>query len=133
MKEITLEADIHNIPKVTEWINGELEQLGCSMKAQIQIDVALDELLCNIAYYAYPQKTGTFTVGFDCADGVAEITFSDSGIPYNPLEKPDPDITLPAEERKEGGLGIFLVKKTMDAMEYERRDGQNILKIRKKM
>lgn len=61
------------------------------------------------------------------------ITFSDSGKPYNPLEKPDPDVTLSAEERSIGGLGIFMVKKSMDDMRYEYKDGQNILTITKRL
>ena len=134
MEEMTLEALIPNIQTVITWIDGKLEELGCPMKAQMQIDVALDEMLSNIAMYAYPEgQPGTFTVRFACEDGVAVMTLLDSGIPYNPLEKEDPDITLSAEERKAGGLGIFLVKKTMDAMEYAYADGLNQLTLRKKI
>ncbi len=72
-------------------------------------------------------------IGVDVKDGVAEITFADSGIPYDPLKREDPDVLLSAEDREIGGLGIFMVKKTMDDMFYEYRDGQNLLTIRKKI
>lgn len=135
MKEITLEATVANIPQVTAFIDEELEKLGCSMKAQMQIDVAIDELFGNIAHYAYAPAAGSARVGFDFdeATQTASITFADSGTPYNPLENADPDISLPAEERSVGGLGIFLVKKTMDAMAYQHENGQNILTIQKKI
>lgn len=102
MKELTIDAAIENIAKVTAFVDGQLEALGCPMKAQMQIDVAIDELFSNIACYA-----------------------------YDPLAKSDPDITLSAEEREIGGLGIYLVKKSMDEISYEYKDGQNILKIKK--
>ena len=135
MKEIRLRAVVENIPKVMEFIDAELEALGCPMKAGMQIDVAIDELFGNIAHYAYASGTGEATVrfGYDEASQTASITFIDSGVPYNPLEKEDPDVTAPAEKRGIGGLGIFLVKKTMDAMRYERRDGQNWLTIEKRI
>ena len=133
MKELTVEAAIENIEKVTEFINAELEALDCSFKAETQIDVAIDELFGNIARYAYSPETGKATVRIEVEENPLSviITFIDNGRPFNPLEKSDPDITLSAEEREIGGLGIFLVKKTMDMIEYDYRDGQNILTIRK--
>ena len=103
------------------------------MKAQMQIDVAIDELFGNIAHYAYQQKVGAATVQVETEDAppAVTITFIDSGVPYDPLKKEDPDVTLSAGERSAGGLGIFLVKKTMDDILYEYKDGKNILKIRK--
>ena len=128
-------ASVENIPRVTEFINAELAALGCGVKAQRQIDIAIDELFGNIAQYAYAPGTGEATVRFayDPQSGMAEITFMDRGIPYNPLEREDPDISLAAGERGVGGLGIFLVKKTMDALDYRRDGGMNILRIRKKL
>ena len=133
VKELTVDATIENIEKVTEFINAELEALGCSFKAETQIDVAIDELFGNIARYAYNPETGKATVRLEVEENPLSvvITFIDNGRPFNPLEKSDPDITLSAEEREIGGLGIFLVKKTMDLIEYDYRDGQNILKIKK--
>ena len=105
------------------------------MRAQMQIDVAIDELFVNIAHYAYAPGTGeaTVRVGFDEAARLVSLTFIDSGVPYNPLEKEDPDVTLSAEERAVGGLGIFMVKKIMDGMAYERIDGRNVLTIQKRI
>ncbi len=103
------------------------------MKIQFQIDVAVEELFVNIAHYAYTPETGTATIRVKIEEDPlsASITFIDSGIPYNPLEKEDPDVTLSAEERGIGGLGIYMVKKSMDDMIYEYTDGQNILTIKK--
>ena len=103
------------------------------MKAQMQINVAIDELFGNIAKYAYTDGNGLAAVKVDVQDDprAAVITFVDSGIPYDPLKKTDPDITLSAEERQIGGLGIFMVKKIMDEIAYEYDDGQNVLTIKK--
>lgn len=133
MKERTFDATIANLLEVTQFIDEWLEALDCGMKAQMQIDLAVDELFTNIASYAYAPGSGEATVrlGFDEASRKASITFIDSGIPYDPLKKPDPDITLSAEEREIGGLGIYMVKKSMDKMEYRRENDQNMLTIYK--
>jgi anti-sigma regulatory factor (Ser/Thr protein kinase) len=135
MKELTVDAAIENIETVTNFINEELEQLNCPMKAQIQIDVAIDELFGNIARYAYNPETGKATVRIevDKAPLSVVITFIDHGKPFDPLSAATPDITLSAEERGIGGLGIFLVKKSMDLVEYEFENGHNILKIKKNL
>ena len=133
MKEMTLPAVVENIAQVTDFVNAQLEEIGCPMKAQVQIDIAIDELFGNIAQYAYNSETGPATVRVEVSDAPISvtITFMDHGVPYDPLQKEDPDITLSAEERGSGGLGIFMVKKTMDEITYEYKDGQNILRIRK--
>ena len=135
MKEMTLEATVGNIPIVTDFINTELEALECPMRAQMQIDIAVDELFGNIAQYAYDPLTGPATVRVEVDDDpmAVIITFIDHGKPYDPLAGKEPDITLNAEDREVGGLGVFLVKKTMDEITYEYKNGQNILKIRKNM
>ena len=133
MKKITIQASTENLEQVLAFVDAELEAADCPMKAQMQIDIAVEELFVNIANYAYAPGTGTAVIGVDVQNGVAEITFADSGIPYNPLKKEDPDVQLSAEEREIGGLGIFMVKKTMDDMTYEYRDGQNLLTLRKKL
>lgn len=135
MKEITLAAAVENIGAVTEFVDQQLEELNCPLKAQMQIDIAIDELFSNIARYAYHPEVGTATVRVEVEDEplAVIITFCDGGIPYNPLQKTDPDVTLSAEDREIGGLGIFLVKKSMDDISYEYKDGQNILKIKKKI
>ena len=131
MNEITVQATIENVPVVTAFLDEHLEAHDCSMKAQMQIDVAVDEIFSNIVFYAYHPEVGEATVGIEFDDSVpaAILTFSDSGVAYNPLEKDDPDTTLSAEDRQIGGLGIFIVKKTMDKVEYRREDGKNILTV----
>ena len=131
--ELTIEATLENIEKVTEFVNSELEKIDCSMKAQMQIDIAIDELFSNIARYAYNPETGPATVRVEVEDDpqAVVITFIDNGIPYDPLAKEDPDVSLGAEDRPIGGLGIFMVKQTMDSVTYEYKNGQNILHIKK--
>ena len=135
MKELTIDATVENISAVTEFVDGELEKLDCPMKAEIQINVAIDELFGNIANYAYNPKTGPATVRVEVEEDplAVLITFIDNGKPFDPLSTAEPDVTLPAEDRAVGGLGVFLVKKTMDGVNYEYKDGQNILRIRKNM
>ena len=135
MKELTLKATLENIPRVTEFIDQLLEERDCPMKAQMQIDVAIDELFGNIAHYAYGEGTGDATVRFDFDEEsrMASIAFVDGGVPFNPLAQEDPDVTLSAEERKVGGLGIFLVRKTMDRLEYKHENGYNTLTVWKKI
>ena len=135
MKELTVQAMIENIPVVIAFIDVELEALNCPVKTQMQIDVAIDELLSNIAHYAYPDGKGEVTVRFDYEEAMCtvSITLIDSGIPFDPLQKGDPDVTLSVEEREVGGLGIFMVKKTMDSMAYKHEEGFNILTIQKQM
>lgn len=133
MKELTIKAAIENIEKVTIFVNTELEALDCPYKAEMQIDLAIDELFGNIANYAYNPETGDATVRLEVEEDPLSviITFSDNGKPFNPLEAKEPDTTLSAEERQIGGLGIFIVKKYMDMIDYDYRDGQNILRIKK--
>lgn len=133
MKELTIAATVENIGTVTDFVNEHLEIYDCPMKAQMQIDIAIDELFGNIAHYAYNPETGDATVRVEVVEDPLSviITFIDNGMPYDPLAQSDPDITLSAEEREIGGLGIYMVKKTMDDITYEYKDGQNILKIKK--
>ena len=135
MKELTVEAKTTNIEAVTDFVNEQLEALDCPMKAQMQIDIAIDELFGNIAHYAYNPEIGKATVRVEVAEDplAVVITFIDNGVPYDPLAKADPNTTLSAEEREIGGLGIFMVKKTMDEIAYEYKDGQNILAIKKNL
>jgi anti-sigma regulatory factor (Ser/Thr protein kinase) len=133
VSELTLEAKVENLDEVLAFVDKILEELDCSPKAQTQVDVSVEELFVNIANYAYAPGTGSATIRVakqNDPTGVA-ITFIDSGVPYNPLAKKDPDITLSAEERQIGGLGIYMAKKSMDSIEYEYTDGQNMLTITK--
>ncbi len=131
--ELTVAAVAENISRVTAFVEERLEAMGCPVKTRALINVAVDELFGNIAHYAYDTVTGSATVRvrMEEAPAAACVTFMDHGKPYDPLAKPDPDITLSAEERPIGGLGIFMVKKTMDAVTYKYKDGQNIVTIKK--
>ena len=133
MSELTLEAKVENLDEVLNFVNDFLEEKGCSPKAQMQLDVAVEEIFVNIASYAYKPGAGTATVQITSAPEPRSVivTFTDQGIPYDPLAKEDPDVTLSAEERPIGGLGIFMVKKSMDDVAYEYKDGSNILTIKK--
>lgn len=135
MKELTIDATVGNIENVTDFVNTQLEERGCSPKVLMQIDIAIDELFGNIASYAYNPEVGPATVRVELVEDPLSvvITFIDHGVPYDPLKKEDPNIKLSAEEREIGGLGIYMVKKTMDGISYEYKDGQNILKITKKI
>lgn len=135
MKEMTIDALLENFASVQDFVDEQLEAAECPMKIQMQIDIAVEEIFVNIAHYAYALGTGTAEISMEITDSpkTALITFSDSGTPYNPLDKPDPDVTLSAEERKIGGLGIYMVKKSMDEMRYEYSDGRNRLTLVKKL
>ena len=133
MAEKTFDAAVDQLDEVLAFVTDQLDQLDCPPKHRIQIEVAVEELFVNIANYAYVPREGSATIRMESQPeaGTVAITFIDRGIPYNPVAKPDPDVTLSAAERKIGGLGIYMVKKSMDTMTYERLDGQNVLTITK--
>ena len=135
MSELTLEAKTENLDKVLSFVDEHLEEQECPMKTQMQIDIAVEERCVNIAHYAYSPEVGPVTIRVEVQKEplAVTVTFIDHGVPYDPLAKEDPDITLSAEERQIGGLGIFMVKKSMDDIAYEYKDGQNILYIKKKI
>ena len=135
MKEITMAAKVENIEDMTDELNAWFEENDISMKITLQLDVVLDEVLTNIASYAYEGEPGDMTVRAEMINGgsTLRMEFFDKGIYFDPLAKEDPDITLSAEERKIGGLGIFIVKKTMDNVSYERKGDTNILVIEKNL
>ena len=105
------------------------------MKIQMAICVAIEEVFVNIAHYAYPDSVGdmTLSIGFDEESRAITFRMADRGIPFDPLKKPDPDITLSAEAREIGGLGIFIAKKTMDSLHYAYENSENILTMIKKI
>ena len=135
MKELIVEAKRENLPEVQAFIEEQLDEVDCPMTTRIAIDVAVEELFVNIASYAYEHGEGIAVVQVTVHEEPlsVEITFIDNGVQYDPLAKPDPDTTLSAKERKKGGLGIFVVKKTMDNVSYEYKDGKNILTIKKNL
>lgn len=127
---LTVDAKTENVEKITQYANEILEEAGCPMKVQFQIDIAIDEVFSNIALYAYQGKEGG-TADFDIKVEKSTVTlvFSDSGIPYNPLENDEPDVTLSADDRKIGGLGIYMVRKSMDKVLYSFDNGHNVLTL----
>ena len=135
MKELNIAATIENIGTVTDFVDEQLEKYDCPVKAQMQINIAIDELFGNIAHYAYNPQVGHATVRVEVIEDPLSvtITFIDNGVPYDPLKKSDPDTTLSADDREIGGLGIYMVKKSMDDITYEYKDGQNILRIKKNL
>ena len=131
----TFPAKTDALSDVLGFVDEMLQSYDCPMKIQMSICVAIEEVFVNIAHYAYGGGEGdmTLAIGFD--DETRNITFamSDMGVPFDPLKKPDPDITLSAEEREIGGLGIFITKKTMDSVSYSYENGKNILTMIKKI
>ncbi len=133
-KMIQIEAVKENLPKVLGFAEGYLEEAGCPIKTQMQVNIAVEEIFVNIASYAYAPETGSVRIRMRTEEdpAMAVITFEDRGVPYDPLAKEDPDVTLSAEERQIGGLGIYMVKQSMDHVRYEYKDGKNILTLEKK-
>ena len=131
--ELELEADTSNLEKLMEFVDSHLEAVDCPIKFKMQLDIAVEEIFVNIANYAYAPEKGKATVRIEVSgDPVTVIiTFIDRGVPYDPLKKDDPDVTLSANEREVGGLGIFMTKKIMDDISYEYNNGQNILTLKK--
>ena len=134
MSEVTLEAAEENLDEVLRFVEDALENTGCSLEDQRQIAIAVEEVFINLVSDAYKPCRGDTTLRLDVSQDPAEvtITFIDHGVPFDPLAKEDPDINLPAKQRKVGGLGIFVVKNLMDDVFYEYRNGQNILTMKKK-
>ncbi len=135
MKELTVSATLDNLSAVQDFIERELEQNDCPMKAIMQISVAVEEIYVNIAHYAYNPSVGKATIRCEVGGEPVHVTiqFMDSGTPFDPLAKKDADTTLSAEERGIGGLGILMVKKSMDQVDYAYESGKNILTIRKEL
>jgi anti-sigma regulatory factor (Ser/Thr protein kinase) len=131
MRELTVAANIESLYEVMDFINGELERNNCAPELQDNINLAVEEVFTNIANHAYQPASGSAVISIAVGTEVV-IRFEDTGKPYNPLEYPEPDFDMPLEEREIGGLGIFLVKKIMDKIDYERIDNKNVLTVTKK-
>ena len=135
MTNKTFSAKTESLPDVLGFVEETLEGFECPMKLQMAICVAIEEVFVNVAHYAYPESVGDMTlhIGFDEESRAITFRMTDQGVPFDPLKKPDPDITLSAEEREIGGLGIFIAKKTMDSLTYAYENGENILTMIKKI
>lgn len=134
-KELVIDATVENLSAVNEFVDGLLAPANCPVRTHTQLDLAVEELFVNIANYAYPSGQGSVTVQGSIATNPPSVTlaFIDEGTPYNPLSRETPNVNLPPEEREIGGLGIFLVKKNVDGIAYEYKDGKNILTIQKNL
>ena len=128
---LCVDAKLEHYADVIAFIDQRLEQNGCDEENRLRVQLAVDEIFTNVVNYAYGDEGGKAEISFSCKDGIAEITFADSGIPYDPLKKDDPDITLSPEEMEIGGLGIFIAKNNMDAISYRYENNRNILTMSK--
>ena len=126
-------AKLEGMDVILAFVSYLLDINGCSTKTRTQLRIAIEELYVNVTLYAYPDGNGWAEIRGSIEDGVATFTLIDSGRPFDPLAKEDPDTMLSGEDREIGGLGIFMVKNTMDEMEYEYRDGCNQLMMRKRL
>jgi anti-sigma regulatory factor (Ser/Thr protein kinase) len=131
--ELDIEALRENLPEVQTFVDERLDAVSCPPKDKVRIGVAVEEIFVNIANYAYSPEKGRAIVRVEAPGNpvTVTITFIDHGVPYDPLAKEDPDVTLRADERQVGGLGIFMAKQIMDELAYEYKDGQNILILKK--
>lgn len=137
MKELRIEALVDRLNEVQDFVQEGMDQLGLTAKACMQVSIAVEELFVNIASYAYTPNQGEAVIRYDLVetDGAPAILVElrDQGKPFDPWAKKDADVTLSAEEREIGGLGIYMVKKSMDRIGYEYRDGWNVTTILKKV
>ena len=134
MVERIFPAEPEQLEPVQRFVEEQIERYDCSARVRFQLDVAVEEIFINIAKYAYrPGQAGQAAVRCCVGGDPLQVTiqFQDQGVPFNPLAKEDADITLTAQERQIGGLGILMVKKSMDAVRYSYEDGKNILTIQK--
>ena len=133
--ELTIPACDESLEAVQAFLEERLERCDCPPRLRMQLSLVAEEIFVNIAHYAYPGGAGHAVVGvqIDRQPPVLTLRFADRGIPFNPLDKPEADITLSAQDRPIGGLGIFLTRKIMDDVAYTYEAGQNILTLRKKL
>ena len=135
MFELEIDAKLSNLEKVLDFVNSHLSNVECPEKTRIQVDIAVEEIFVNIAHYAYNPEVGKATIRVEISEKplTISLTFMDSGKPYDPLSRKDPDVSLSAEQRQIGGLGIYMVKKSMDEIQYSYRNGTNMLTFKKKL
>lgn len=128
-RETWIKAEKEQLDGLLALINGDLEQAGCTQEVMIAVGICAEEIFVNVASYGYPHGEGDVQVIEEIEGRRITLELRDGGIPYNPLAREDPDITLSAEERQVGGLGIFMVRSMMDGVSYEYRDEKNCLKM----
>ena len=134
-EELVIEAVVDNLDAVNSFVHKSIEQFEVSKRTLMQLDLVIEEIFVNVASYAYAPNTGSVKILIEVKEEplTVSLTFIDSGVPYNPLEKSDPDINLSVDDRQIGGLGIFLTKNLVDDISYKFIDGQNILQLTKSL
>ena len=135
MFELEIDAKLSNLEEVLDFVNRHLKKVNCPEKTRIQVDIAVEEICVNIAHYAYNPEVGKATIRVELSEKplTISLTFMDNGKPYDPLSRKDPDVTLNSEQRQIGGLGIYMVKKSMDDIQYSYKNGTNMLTFKKKL
>ncbi len=134
MNELQLTNEIDQVDRLHDFLDELAPRLGIGQATLMNLKLALEEAVVNIISYAYPDaKNQEIRIQVECADNMLKVVLTDGGIPFNPLEISDPDLTLPVEERPIGGLGIYLVKKLMKEVVYRRTDNKNILTMIKEL
>jgi len=134
MNHLTLPNDIETIPRLNEFIDGFCEEQGISMEISMSLNLAIEEAVVNVMNYGYPEGTvGYIDVEVDADKESITFVITDTGKPFDPTKKEDVDITLPAEKRGIGGLGIHLIRRIMDNIDYQYIDKKNILTLKKKL
>ena len=134
MVEKEFVAEVSELPNVIKFVEGELEKFDFETKLIMQFNLVVEELFVNIASYAYKENENgkcKISIEYDQSKQQVQLSFEDSGIKFNPLEKENPDTNIPAQDMKIGGLGILLVKSTMDNIDYKYEDNKNILILSK--
>lgn len=133
MKHLTLPNNIETISQLNAFVDTLCEEWSIDMDLAMSLNLAIEEAVVNVMDYAYPEGTvGYVDIDADIDDTYITFVLSDSGMPFDPTQKEEVDTTLPAEQRKIGGLGIHLVRRIMDSVSYEYKDNKNILTLRKK-
>ena len=136
MRDLKIEATVENLAKVFSFLSESMNNLDCDPKVKRQIKLCVEELFVNIAHYAYDPGTGFAEISIETVPGTGGrpkmvISFADNGRPYDPFAMPDPDIEADLDDRRIGGLGVYLVRTTMDSVNYKHEHGQNITTIEK--
>ena len=132
--ELTIPAEVDKLPEVLAFLEQHLEEAGCSMKAQMQLAIAAEEIFVNIAHYAYAPETGMATVRLKVSGEpkTAAVTFIDQGVPFDPLTRRDPTMPDRVEDIPIGGLGIMMTKRSVDDISYVRDGDHNLLAFTKR-
>ncbi|GHS97437.1 hypothetical protein AGMMS50276_17490 [Synergistales bacterium] len=130
MEERTFRADVACLDDAQGFVRGVMEKAGAAQEIIGRVELVMEEVFVNIAHYAYKERTGgDVTIRCFASPEIVSLEFIDSGVPFNPMELEDPDVTLGLAERKIGGLGIFMIKKIMDTVEYRRDGEKNVLRV----